>query len=95
MMNDFCFVAQPFDNGKFDLRFHDIIKPAVESCGFHAYRVDEDNEVEIPISTIEKKIVSASFVIAEITTDNPNVWFELGYALAHSKLGKHRTILAK
>lgn len=85
-MDDFCFIIQPFDNGKFDRRYSDIIRPAVESCGFNAYRVDEDYEVEIPINTIEEKIKGACFVIAEITTDNPNVWFELGYALAHSKL---------
>lgn len=85
-MNGYCFVIQPFDNGKFDSRYRDIIKPAIESCGFSAYRVDEDYSVEIPISSIETKIKGASFVIAEITTDNPNVWFELGYSLAHSKL---------
>lgn len=85
-MNGYCFVIQPFDKGKFDNRYRDVIKPAIESCGFDAYRVDEDYSVEIPISSIETKIKGASFVIAEITTDNPNVWFELGYALAHSKL---------
>lgn len=85
-MNGYCFVIQPFYNGKFDSRYRDIIKPAIESCGFSAYRVDEDYSVEIPISSIETKIKGASFVIAEITTDNPNVWFELGYSLAHSKL---------
>lgn len=85
-MDGYCFVIQPFDKGKFDSRYRDIIKPAIESCGFDVYRVDEDYSVEIPISSIETKIKGASFVIAEITIDNPNVWFELGYALAHSKL---------
>lgn len=85
-MDEFCFVIQPFDKGKYDRRYYDIIKPAIETCGFRAYRVDEDYSVEIPISTIESKILDASFVIAEISTDNPNVWFELGYALAHSKM---------
>ena len=85
-MDDYCFVIQPFDNGKYDQRYRDIIKPAIESCGFRSYRVDEDYGVEIPISTIEARIIDASFILAEITTDNPNVWFELGYALANSKL---------
>lgn len=85
IMDDFCFVAQPFDDGKYDSRYRDIIKPAVESCGFRSYRVDEDNSAEIPISTVEAKIKEASFVIAEISTDNPNVWFEVGFALASSK----------
>ena len=85
-MDSFCFVIQPFDNGKYDSRYRDIIKPAIESCGFYAYRVDEDYSVEVPISAIESKIKEASFVIAEISTDNPNVWFEVGFALANSKL---------
>ena len=84
-MNNYCFVAQPFDRGKFDQRYQDVIKPAIESLGLYAYRVDEDFTVEIPINTIESKILSASIVVAEITTDNPNVWFELGYALALAK----------
>lgn len=84
-MKDFCFVAQPFDHGKFDQRYHDVIKPVIEFLGLYAYRVDEDFEVVIPINTIELKIPLASVVVAEITTDNPNVWFELGYALALAK----------
>lgn len=84
-MGDFCFVAQPFDHGKFDQRYQDIIKPAIESFGLFSYRVDEDFDVEIPINAIESKIPLASVVVAEITTDNPNVWFELGYALALAK----------
>lgn len=58
-MKDFCFVAQPFDHGKFDQRYHDVIKPVIESLGLNAYRVDEDFEVVIPIDTIESKIPPA------------------------------------
>ena len=81
-MGDYCFIVQPFDNGVFDQRYNDIIKPAVEACGLTPYRVDEDYGAEIPINTIAEKISFASLVIAEITTNNPNVWFELGYSLA-------------
>lgn len=85
IMNNFCFVAQPFDQGKFDQRYRDVIRPVIESLGLYAYRVDEDFSVEIPINTIESKISAARVVVAEITMDNPNVWFELGYALALAK----------
>jgi hypothetical protein len=47
--------------------------------------VDQDASVEVPISKIESAIQSAEICLAEITTDNPNVWFELGYALAQKK----------
>lgn len=80
-MDAYCFVIQPFDNGKFDKRYYDIFKPAIEATGLSAYRVDEDESVEIPIDTIEEKIKSATICLADITLNNPNVWYEVGFAL--------------
>ena len=37
-----CFVIQPFDNDKYDKRFVDIFKPAIEKSGLEAYRIDKD-----------------------------------------------------
>ena len=84
-MKEYCFVIQPYDGGDFDNRYDDIIKPALESCGIEAYRVDRDPYVEIAVSVIEEHIRDATLVIAEISMDNPNVWFELGYAMALEK----------
>lgn len=80
-----CFVIQPFDSGKFDKRFLDIYKPAIESAGLEAYRVDTDPSVLVPIESIEKGIRQAVICLADITTDNPNVWYELGFAFAASR----------
>lgn len=80
-----CFVIQPFDGGKFDNRFKDIFKPAIENAGLDAYRVDQDPKVSIPIQDIEKGIKESKICLADITIDNPNVWFELGYAFACGK----------
>jgi hypothetical protein len=77
-----CFVIQPFDSGKFDKRFQDIYKPAIEAAGLEAYRVDQDPGVSVPIESIEKGIRAAAVCLADITADNPNVWYELGYAFA-------------
>ncbi len=77
-----CFVIQPFDSGKFDKRFADIYKPAIEAAGLEAYRVDHDPGVLVPIDSIEKGIKEAAICLADITADNPNVWYELGYAFA-------------
>jgi len=77
-----CFVIQPFDSGKFDKRFRDIYKPAIEAAGLEAYRVDQDPGVLVPIESIENGIRQASICLADITADNPNVWYELGYAFA-------------
>lgn len=39
----------------------------------------------IPVEQIETGIRAAAACVAEITTTNPNVWFELGYAIAAGK----------
>lgn len=80
-----CFVIQPFDNDKFDKRFVDIFEPAILKAEFEAYRIDKDLSVRIPIDEIEKGIAESAICFAEITTDNPNVWYELGYAFACNK----------
>jgi hypothetical protein len=50
-----------------------------------APRIDRDPSVSIPIEQIEEHIRSAETCLADISTNNPNVWFELGYALACQK----------
>jgi hypothetical protein len=80
-----CFVIQPFDGSKFDKRFQDVYKPAIEGAGIEAYRVDTDPGVSVPIEAIEKGIRQATVCLADISTDNPNVWYELGYAFASNR----------
>ena len=80
-----CFVIQPFDGGKFDKRYKDIFAPAIIEVGLEPYRVDRDPSVSIPIDDIQTGIEASSICLADITTDNPNVWFELGYAIASQK----------
>ena len=77
-----CFVIQPFDGAKFDKRYVDVYKPAIEGAGLEAYRVDIDPQVSIPIESIEKGIRQATICLADISKDNPNVWYELGFAFA-------------
>ena len=80
-----CFVIQPFDDDKFDRRYDDTFRPAIEEIGLEAYRVDQDPSVEVPIDEIERKIRDATACLADISTNNPNVWYELGYAFAMNK----------
>lgn len=77
-----CFVIQPFDSGKYDKRFEDVYKPAIVAAGLEAYRVDQDPSVDVPIDAIEQGIRASTVCLADITTDNPNVWYELGFAFA-------------
>jgi hypothetical protein len=77
-----CFVMQPFDGGTFDKRYESVFAPAIRAGGVEPYRVDRDPAVSVPIQEIESGIRNASLCLADITTDNPNVWFELGFAMA-------------
>lgn len=77
-----CFVIQPFDRGRFDKRYQDCFRPAIEQAGLEPYRVDGDPSAEVLISSIESGIKNASICLADITLDNANVWYELGFALA-------------
>ena len=77
-----CFMIQPFDQGPFDKRYNDVFKPAIREAGLDPYRVDQDPGVIIPIDEIAAGIQSCEVCLAEITTNNPNVWYELGYAIA-------------
>lgn len=80
-----CFVIQPFDRGKFDKRFEDVFAPAIKEVGLEPYRVDRDPGVTIPIDEIASQIAASEACLCDITTDNPNVWFELGYAIASQR----------
>ena len=80
-----CFVIQPFDRGKFDKRYEDAFEPALADSGFSAYRVDEDPGTDDLIAAIEEGIRSAAICLADVTKNNPNVWYELGYANAAGK----------
>ena len=76
-----CFVIQPF-NPTFDKRYNDTYKPALEEAGLEPYRVDQDLSTEGIIVSIEDEIRKATICLADITSNNPNVWYELGYAFA-------------
>jgi hypothetical protein len=81
-----CFVIQPFDGGgRFDKRFEDVYAPAIKAANLDPYRVDRDPSVNIPIEEIEKGISAARVCFIDVTLDNPNVWFELGFAIASRK----------
>lgn len=84
-MSEYCFLIQPF-NEVFDKRYRSVFAPAIKATGLTPYRIDEDRSVTVPIEDIEKKIEGAAICLADITENNPNVWYELGYAIASRKL---------
>lgn len=80
-----CCVFQPFDKGPYDKRYEDIIAPAIKAADLEPYRVDRDDEAVIPIETLHEEIQSATICLADITTNNPNVMYELGFAIARGQ----------
>ncbi|MBH1527715.1 hypothetical protein I5T99_01450 [Stenotrophomonas maltophilia] len=77
-----CFVIQAFDGNVYDRRYRETIRPALLLAEVEPQRADEILGLNPIIEKIESAIASASICIAEVSEDNPNVWLELGYALA-------------
>jgi len=84
-MNGRCCVFQPFDKGPYDKRYEDTIAPAIRVADLEPYRVDRDEGAVIPVETLHEEIRSATICLADITTQNPNVMYELGFAIASGK----------
>jgi hypothetical protein len=80
-----CFVIQPFDGAEFDDLYREVLVPAINEAGLDPYRVDKDPHTDVLIDAIEEGIAESRVCLAEITTNNPNVWYELGYASALRK----------
>jgi hypothetical protein len=77
-----CFVIQAFDGSKYDRRYRETIRPALLKANVDPQRADEILGLNPVIEKIETAIKSAAICVAEVSEDNPNVWLELGYALA-------------
>ena len=73
------FVAMPFDK-KLDDVFHYGIRNAVNRAGYLCERADEVLFTGDILDLIKRRIRNASLVIADLTTANPNVYLEVGYA---------------
>jgi nucleoside 2-deoxyribosyltransferase len=80
-----CFVIQPFDGGPFDRRYDDVLAPAIGDAGLEPYRVDQDPSASVLIDDIENNIRASGICLADITLDNPNIWYEVGFAFANEK----------
>lgn len=78
----FCFVIMPFRENEFQQSIYfEVIKPFIENeFKISCYRVDEDDLPDRIDNKIYSYILRASFVVAEVTTRNPNVLYELGLA---------------
>jgi hypothetical protein len=83
--SDTCFVMQPFAPPLGDY-YEKIFKPAIEKAGLQPVRADaEIFATGKIIDQVWRGINAAKVLVAELTTRNPNVFYELGLAHALRK----------
>ncbi len=78
------FVAMPFTDAFFD-EFEIGFCEAARTCSFICERLDLEHFTGDVVSEIKKRIVGSEGVIALLNDHNPNVFLEIGFALAHNK----------
>ncbi len=79
-----AFVLMPFEP-EFDAIYEDLIVPALEEAGYEVTRADSLLDQQNIIGDIVRGIAWSDLIIAELTTLNPNVLYELGIAHALQK----------
>lgn len=83
--HDSCFVMQPFAP-PLGTYFELIYRPAIEKAGLRAVRADADIFATGKImDQVWSGINAARVLVAELTSKNPNVYYELGLAHAMKK----------
>lgn len=79
-----CFVLMPFGK-QFDDVYFNLISPVVRENGLTPLRADEMSGTGFIMEQIRSAIQQSRLCIADLTGNNPNVMYELGYAQAVSK----------
>ena len=85
-----AFVAMPFgikEDIDFNAVFGELIKPALEAAGFEVFRADEEMRAGNIRTDMFQELLLADLVVADLSIDNPNVWYELGVRHALRKRG--------
>lgn len=75
------FVAMPYgvkEGINFNKVYEDYIKPALEGEGFEVFRADEETRAGSILTDMFQELLLADLVVADLSIDNPNVWYELG-----------------
>ena len=81
-----CFVIMPFGHKQaadgtdidFDRVYELLLRPAVEAAGLQAHRADMDRRGGSIHADMFQDLLLAEFVVADLTLDNANVWYEIG-----------------
>jgi len=69
----------------FNTLYTEVIRPVCSEMKLDAYRADDIQKPGMILQDIITSIVESEIIIADITSANPNVFYELGYAHAINK----------
>ncbi|MFN8145158.1 MAG: hypothetical protein U0073_12125 [Bacteroidia bacterium] len=78
------FVVMQFTDD-YNKLYSEVIHPVAEKMGFECIRADEHYSSTPILKDIITSIEESSAIIADITPDNPNVFYEIGYSHAINK----------
>ena len=89
MTNDLrplCFVLMPFGRkpdgaGRtidFDIVYTTLIRPAIEEAGMQPLRADEEMTAGLIHKPMFERLILCEYAVADLTTANANVFYELG-----------------
>ena len=62
----------------FNRVYSEYIRPALELAGLEPFRADEETRAGHIITDMFQELLVADLVVADLTIENPNVWYELG-----------------
>ena len=85
-----AFVLMPFGTD-FDPVYSGFIKPVLEEAGLEVYRADDMESQQNILKDVMGGIGRCDLIVADLTSSNPNVYYELGVAHASKKPTIHLT----
>lgn len=74
-----CFVVMQFTD-EYNALFTEVIRPTCEAFQYKVVRADEFYTSGLIIDDITRSIRECAVVIADVTPNNPNVFYEVGFA---------------
>ena len=81
---NFVFVIMPFKERYFKI-YEDHIEPVVREMGLKCKKADDFSTSKSILEDIWSNIAKSRFIIADLSTRNPNVFYEIGIAHAIGK----------
>jgi len=87
------FIGMPFDNSMKNIQ--EVIENECKSSGLNPKIVNNGVNSNTIIDEIKQLIEQSEFLIIDLSLENPNVYYELGYADGVGNEGKDILLLAK